>query len=142
LLPGLAKALFLNPVAPRYFAWSASRDAVKRLLDGTGSTLDARGLALYERLMRNPSHIDGALGMMAHWDLHALNRDLPLLRQPLDFIVTENDRTVPPRGARRLASQLPQAHVHAVPDLGHLAHEEAPSLFATLIFDIAGGDAP
>jgi magnesium chelatase accessory protein len=142
LLPGLAKALFLNPFAPRYFAWSAQRDAVKRLLDGTGSTLDPRGLALYERLMRNPSHIDGALSMMAHWDLHALNRDLPHLRPPIDFIVAENDRTVPPRGARRLAAQLQQATVHAVPGLGHLAHEEAPALFAQLIFDIAGPAAP
>lgn len=137
LLPGLAKALFLNPFVPRYFAWSADRDAVKRLLDGTGSTLDARGLALYERLMRNPSHVNAALSMMAHWDLHALNRDLPDLRQPIDFIVAENDRTVPPGGARRLAAQLAQMHVHSVPDLGHLAHEEAPALFARLIFDLA-----
>lgn len=137
LLPGLAKALFLNPVTPRYFAWSAHRDAVKRLLDGTGSTLDARGLALYERLMRNPSHINGALSMMAHWDLHALNRDLPNLCQPIDFIVAENDKTVPPRGARQLAARLPRARVHSVPELGHLAHEEAPDLFAGLIFDIA-----
>lgn len=137
LFPGLAKALFLNPFTPRYFAWSADRAAVKRLLDGTGSTLDARGLAFYERLMRNPSHVNGALSMMAHWDLHALNRDLPNLRQPIDFVVAENDRTVPPGGARRLAAQLPQSQVHSVPGLGHLAHEEAPALFARLIFDLA-----
>ncbi len=68
LLPTLAKALFLNPVAPRYFAWSANRGAVARLLDGTGSTIDARGVALYARLMRNPRPYrrrawhDGALG--------------------------------------------------------------------------------
>lgn len=137
LLPGLAKALFLNPFTPRYFAWSADRHAVKRLLDGTGSTLDARGLAFYERLMRNPSHVNGALSMMAHWDLHALNRDLPELRPPIDFIVAENDRTVPPAGARRLAAQLPQSQVHSVAGLGHLAHEEAPALFANLILDLA-----
>jgi magnesium chelatase accessory protein len=137
LLPGLAKALFLNPVAPRYFAWSANRDSVKRLMDGTGSKLDSKGLALYERLMRNPSHIEGALSMMAHWDLHALNRDLPKLRQAFDFIVAENDKTVPPRGVRRLAPRLPHAHVHAVPGLGHLAHEEAPALFAQMIVDLA-----
>lgn len=137
LLPGLAKALFLNPFTPRYFAWSADRNAVKRLLDGTGSTLDARGLAFYERLMRNPSHVNGALSMMAHWDLHALNRDLPELRPPIDFIVADNDKTVPPGGARRLAAQLTQSQVHSVPGLGHLAHEEAPALFAKLIFDLA-----
>jgi magnesium chelatase accessory protein len=142
LLPGLAKALFLNPLAPRYFAWSASHAAVRRLLDGTGSTLDARGVALYERLMRNPSHVGGALAMMAHWDLHALNRDLPRLRLPIHFVVAGNDRTVPPQGARKLAARLPDAHVHLVPDLGHLAHEEAPELFARLIFDLVGTAAP
>jgi magnesium chelatase accessory protein len=142
LLPGLAKALFLNPVAPRYFAWSASRAAVQRLLDGTGSRLDARGVALYERLMRDPAHIDGALSMMAHWDLHALERDLPRLRPPIDFIVAENDRTVPPAGARKLAAQLPGAQLQCVPDLGHLAHEEAPALFARLIADLVDRPAP
>jgi magnesium chelatase accessory protein len=142
LLPGLAKALFLNPFTPRYFAWSANPAAVKRLLDGTGSKLDARGVALYERLMRNPSHIEGALSMMAHWDLHALILDLPRLRLPIDFVVAENDRTVPPGGARKLALRLPNAHVHSLPGLGHLAHEEAPPLLARLIFDLAEKAGP
>lgn len=137
ILPTLAKALFLNPLAPRYFAWSANRGAVARLLEGTGSTLDERGVALYARLMRNPSHINGALSMMAHWDLHALNRDLPRLRTPVELVVAGNDRTIPPQGAYKLASRFSDAHVHAVPGFGHLAHEEAPALFAQLIFDLA-----
>jgi len=136
LLPGLAKGLFLNPLAPRYFAWSATPAAVGRLLDGTGSKLDARGAALYARLMRNPSHVAGALGMMAHWDLQALDRDLPRLRLPIDLIVADNDKTVPPQGARRLAQRLADARVHAVPRLGHLAHEEAPQHIARLVFDL------
>ena len=141
LLPGMAKGLFLNPLAPRYFAWSANSVAVGRLLEGTGSKIDARGAALYERLMRNPTHVAGALGMMAHWDLHALERDLPRLRPPLDLIVADNDKTVPPRGARKLAAGMTNARVHAVPRLGHLAHEEAPQQIARLIFDLIGGVA-
>lgn len=137
ILPTMAKALFLNPLTPRYFAWSASEGAVARLLDGTGSKIDPRGVALYAKLMRNPAHIEGALTMMAHWDLRALNRDLPKLRTLLEFIVAENDKTVPPEGARKLAARLPAARVHSVPALGHLAHEEAPALFARLIFDLA-----
>ncbi len=137
LLPTLAKALFLNPLAPRYFAWSANRAAVVRLLDGTGSRIDARGVELYARLMRTPSHVDAALTMMAHWDLRSLSRDLPALRLPFHLVVAENDRTVPPEATRKLAATLPNSHVHSVPGLGHLAHEEAPALFASLIFDIA-----
>ncbi|WP_363345496.1 alpha/beta fold hydrolase BchO [Methylocystis echinoides] len=137
LLPTLAKALFLNPLAPRYFAWSANRAAVTRLLDGTGSKIDARGVALYARLMQNPAHVNAALSMMAHWDLRALNRDLPRLRVPFHLIVAENDKTVPPEGARKIAARLTNAHLHSVQGLGHLAHEEAPSRFAQLVFDIA-----
>ncbi|ULO25315.1 alpha/beta fold hydrolase BchO [Methylocystis sp. SB2] len=136
VLPSLAKALFLNPFAPRYFAWSADRAAVARLLAGTGSTLDARGVDLYARLMRNPAHVEGALAMMAHWDLHALNRDLPRLATPLALIVTANDRTVRPQSARNIAARLPTSRVQEIRDLGHLAHEEAPDLHARLIFDL------
>lgn len=136
-LPTMAKALFLNPLAPRYFAWSANRGAVTRLLEGTGSRIDARGTALYARLFGNPAHVEGALTMMAHWDLRALDRDLPRLSTPLDLIVTENDRTVPPDGACKLAARLSCARLHALPRLGHLAHEEDPALFARLIFDCA-----
>lgn len=137
LLPGLAKGLFLNPLAPRYFAWCVNAAAVRRLLDGTGSRIDARGALLYERLMRNPSHIAGALGMMAHWDLRALDRDLPRLRLPIDLIVADNDKTVPPQGARKLAARLANARVHAVQRLGHLAHEEAPQQIAQLVLELA-----
>ena len=136
VLPGLAKGLFLNPLAPRWFAWSATPAAVRRLLDGTGSTIDARGAALYQRLMRNPSHVAGALGMMAHWDLRALDRDLPRLRLPIDLIVADNDKTVPPQDARKLVARFVNARVHAVPRLGHLAHEEAPQQIAQIIFDL------
>lgn len=48
-LPGrlfspIAKLLAVNPLVPRLFAWRASdRVALDRLIDSTGSTLDARG---------------------------------------------------------------------------------------------------
>ncbi len=136
LLSPLAKALFLNPFAPRYFARAASRDAVARLLEGTGSTIDAKGVDFYARLMRNPAHVEGALSMMAHWDLHALGRDLPRLETPVEFIVAENDRTVPPQGTRKIAAGMRQARIYEVSGLGHLAHEEAPELHARLLCEL------
>ena len=137
VLPSLAKALFLNPFAPRYFAWSADRAAVARLLAGTGSTLDARGVDLYARLMRNPAHVEGALAMMAHWDLHALNRDLPRLATPLALIVAANDRTVRPQGARNIAAT--PAVVRASRRSTALAiwrMRKRPTCIAKLIFDL------
>lgn len=135
-LPYLAKALFLNPFVPRYVAWSVDRAAVARLLAGVGSCVDPRGVELYARLMSHPAHVEGALAMMAHWDLHALNRDLPRLSTRLALIVGANDRAVPTQSAHKIAMRLPAARVYEIGEFGHLAHEEAPERHARLIIDL------
>ena len=120
----LAKLLALNPLVPRVFAWRASQpDTVGRLIDQTGSHLDARGLALYERLVRDPAHCAAALNMMAHWDLESLARDVARLRPTLCLVVGERDLTVSPHEAERLQARCPRASVVRLPALGHLAHE-------------------
>lgn len=134
LFPAMARALFLNPVTPRVFAWSADRAAVERLIGGTGSTLDRTGLDLYRRLFQKPGHVAGALGMMAHWDLAALDRDLPRLAPPLLLIVGGEDRTIAPDVSFGLADRLGgRARVELLRGLGHLAHEEKPEVVAGLI---------
>ncbi len=106
---------------------------VRRLLDGTGSSLDARGAALYARLVRSPAHVAGALAMMANWDLDTLQHDLPRLRVPMRLFAASNDRNVPPAQADRIARLLPDARVERLAGLGHLAHEERPELAAEAI---------
>lgn len=129
-----AKLLALHPLVPSVFAWHA-RDArvLERLIGSTGSSLDARGLALYGRLVRSPAHAAGALAMMANWDLRGFARELPALRATLHLIVGDNDRTVPPSVAQRVKSLVPTAVLTRLPGLGHLAHEEAPADAARLI---------
>lgn len=125
-----AKLMAALPLVPRLFAWRAQSPAVlQRLLAGTGSTLDAEGQALYHRLVTDADHAAGALGMMANWDLPQLARDLPRLDVPLDLIVGDRDRTVPPADAPAVMQRLaPVARgaLTRLPGLGHLAHEEAP----------------
>lgn len=134
----VAKLMASTPLVPRFFSWSAGDAAVlRKLVDGTGSVLDATGLALYGKLIRNPGHAAGALGMMANWDLHSLVRDLPRLQTTLALVVGENDRTISPRQARRVMTMLGpagQATVTSLPDVGHLAHEEKPDVVAALIY--------
>lgn len=131
----LAKLLALTTAVPRWVASRAADDAaVVRLIAGTGSTLDARGAQLYARLMRDPSHVAGALAMMANWNLDALFDDLPRLATPLLLAVGLRDRTVPPGQAQQVAAQARGVRVVPLPGLGHLAHEEAPSLVADLIW--------
>lgn len=126
VFPPLARLLFLNPFMPRLFSWMADERAVTRLIADTGSQIDARGLALYERLMRCPGHTGGALGMMANWDLAPLVARLPELEVPLLLVVGDADRAIAPSVSADAAKRVPGARLVSLPGLGHLAHEEAP----------------
>jgi len=58
----MARLLTLTPMVSMLFAWRA-RDpvVVRQLVDSTGSTLDARGLALYQRLRLVAAERDGTV---------------------------------------------------------------------------------
>ena len=111
------------------------------MLASTGSQLTPQGIDLYGRLVRNPEHVAGALGMMSRWDLEAFQPALNRLTVPLVLIVGENDRTVPPGQAFELQRRLRHARVVALPRLGHLAHEEAPLLAVETILEALGHPA-
>jgi magnesium chelatase accessory protein len=134
LFPAIARLLFLNPAAMALFAWRAAKPgAVARLMEGTGSHIDARGLELYRRLMSTTGHVAGALGMMAGWTLQPLVEALPRLSPPLTLIAAEGDRAVPAEVSREACAAAPGARLVLVPRLGHLAHEEDADLVAGLI---------
>ncbi len=135
LFPLMARALFLNPLTPRVFATLAEPGRVTRLIRQTGSNLDEAGVGLYQRLLRSPSHVAGALGMMANWNLEPLNRDLRRLDPELLLIVGESDLAIPPVTADKVCRLVPKAKVQRLPGLGHLAHEEDPETVAGMILD-------
>lgn len=133
-----AKLLAMSSMAPRLFAHRASDpDAIRRLLDATGSKLDASGIALYHRVVSSSAHVSGVLAMMANWDLSSFREDLRRLQPPLFLIVGENDRTVDPRDADYVRSLSRNARVLLLPGVGHLAHEEQPASVAEALVDIA-----
>jgi len=133
----LAKLLAKAPLVPELFSWRAAQaDVLQKLLDGTGSRLNAEGQALYRQLIANPGHAGAALAMMAHWDLHRLAGDLPALATPLTLVAGAQDVSVPPVVAYRVSAALRQQSprpVHMLAGLGHLAHEEQPSAIAPLV---------
>ncbi len=134
----LAKLLVVNPLVPRLFAWGASGSvSVEKLIRDTGSEIEPEGIALYQKLMQNPAHVSGALRMMASWDLHALQKDLPKLRLPLFLIASERDRAIPSDQAFAVRDVLPGAKVEYLRGAGHLAHEEKPDEIARMIVDVA-----
>ncbi|HJS85735.1 MAG TPA: alpha/beta fold hydrolase BchO [Acetobacteraceae bacterium] len=134
----VARLFALSPVVPALFAWrAADRAAVARMLRGTGSALSEDGIAQYARLLRQPGHVQAALGMMARWDLAPLERDLRTLRTRLLLVVGENDRAILPTEAGRVRALVPSAEILRLPGLGHLAHEEDPARVIAIILHAA-----
>jgi magnesium chelatase accessory protein len=134
LFQPIAKMLFVNPFVPGYFARRTANPAViERMIDETGSTLDAEGRDLYRRLAGNPAHVAGALGMMASWNLRPLLAELPKLGSRLVLVVGTNDKTVRPEDSEEVARLVPGSRLVRWLGLGHLAHEEKPGLFVDLV---------
>jgi magnesium chelatase accessory protein len=135
-----ARLLARLPLVPSLITTLVGDTAsVARLLRDTGSAVDPEGLRLYARLVRDPGHVAGALGMMANWNLAALHRRLPCLRPAPLLFAGRGDRTVPPADARRVAALIPGARVLYFSGLGHLMHEERPDLVAPPILDLLAG---
>lgn len=133
LFPMMAKVLALTPMSAGLFASAATETGVRNLIKGTGSTLDAAGLALYLRLARDRTHVDATLSMIAQWRLDGLLARLDRITVPVDLIVGMADLAVPPSTSHQAAARLPDARVIEMAGLGHLAHEEAPAEVAEVI---------
>lgn len=124
--PLLAKGLAAAPFTASLFArlWGNAR-TVERLLTGTGSPLTPEGREMYVRLVRDPAHVAGALGMMAQWRLEPLMERLPWLSVPTLLLTGDRDNAVPPVVSDDAAARMRHATVRHLPGYGHLAQEEA-----------------
>ena len=138
LFPPAAKLLALTSLVPQWFAKQASSPGMlDKLLEGTGSKLDARGQALYAKLVADPEHAQGALKMMAAWDLSSGPSMLRQLHCPVHILVGDNDRTVPPAQAQQALALLSNGHLERWAGYGHLVHEEVPMKCVAFIQEVA-----
>ena len=138
LFPPTAKLLALTSYVPQWFAKQASSPGMlDKLLEGTGSKLDARGQALYAKLVADPEHAQGALKMMAAWDLTVGPSMLRQLRCPVHILVGENDRAVPPAQAQQALALLSDGHLERWAGYGHLVQEEVPMKCVAFIEEVA-----
>ena len=135
LFPALAKVLFVNPFVPRIFARMARApgETARFLARATGSRIDDEGLRCYRALLGNPRHCEGALGMMASWDLAALSARLPEIANPVLLVHGRRDSAIPLASVERACGLLPDCTLEIAEDLGHLAHEENPAMAADRI---------
>lgn len=138
LFPIMARVLSVSPFTGLLLTSGRNVDGqVRNMIRATGADLDDAALARYATLMRRRSHIEGTLAMMAQWSLAELNRALPVIAVPVLFLHGENDSAVPIRVAERAAGLMPNARLVRLPDVGHLAHEEAPDRVAEEIAEFA-----
>ncbi|TVP73173.1 MAG: alpha/beta fold hydrolase [Rhodobacteraceae bacterium] len=139
LFPKLAKAMSASPfVAAIVTRMASKRSQVESLLKGTGSSLTPDGVALYQRLVTDPRHIEGTLGMMAQWQLEPLIERLPQIMVPVLLIASDADRAVPARISRAASAALGRAEYAEIAGYGHLVHEEVPERVAALILPFLG----
>jgi len=77
--------------------------------------------------------VDATLSMMAQWSLDGLIAALPTIPSRVDLIVADGDTAVPTQASESAALALPNAQLHLVKNLGHLAHEEDADQIGALI---------
>lgn len=134
LFPLIARLLAVSPFVGPLFAMGTHPEIrARRLIAGTGSTLDDRGLALYGRLLSSSKHVDATLQMMARWEVDTLLEELPGLESQVLLLAAEGDKAVPPEVSQGAIHRIPHGELGLIPKLGHLAHEEAPAEVAALI---------
>lgn len=138
LFPPTAKLLALTAYVPQWFAKQASSPGMlDKLLESTGSVLDDQGKSLYAKLVASPEHAQGALNMMAAWDLSVGPGLLRQLRCPVHILIGDNDRAVPPVQAQQALALLSDGHLERWAGYGHLVHEEAPLQVVDYLKEIA-----
>ena len=136
LLSPMAKALFANPFSASMFsALSRLTPLGDNLLGSTRSPIDQTGRSLYQRLLSDPGHVRGALGMMASWNLDRMDAMLRKLTIPVTFIAAEDDPMVPPDNSAHAAGLAPGSRLVRIRDGGHLLHECQAETVARVILE-------
>jgi magnesium chelatase accessory protein len=134
VFPVVAKLIALNPITILALAArGGDKGRVTQLLAGTGSRLSAEAIDFYARLFGIAGHVNGVMGMMAHWELGKLVPRLPSLGAQLTLIVGAGDKTISSQVSAHVRDIVAGAKLVTLAGLGHLAHEEAPDVVAAAI---------
>jgi magnesium chelatase accessory protein len=143
IFPSLAKMLFTNPFVGIIFSRMAQApgQAAKFLARSTGSKIDAAGEEYYTRLFSRSGHCDGAIRMMANWQLEPLRDRLAELRAPVLLAHPTNDSAIPKSAVLDAAALIPMCEMREMSGLGHLAHEEDPVQAARILIEFAKAKA-
>ena len=143
IFPSLAKMLFTNPFVAIIFSRMAQApgQTAKFLARATGSKIDQDGEKFYTRLFSTSGHCDGAIRMMANWQLEPLRDKLGRLETPVLLIHPATDAAIPKSAVMDAAALIAGCETLELPGLGHLAHEEDPAQAAKIVAQFAKAKA-
>lgn len=135
IFPSLAKMLFTNPFVAIIFSRMAQApgQTAKFLARATGSKIDAAAARYYTRLFSKSGHSDGAIRMMANWQLEALGKRLGNITAPVLLVNAAKDAAIPKPAVLQAAALIPGCETLEMAALGHLAHEEDPAQAARIV---------
>ncbi len=139
IFPSLAKMLFTNPFVSIIFSRMAQApgQTAKFLARATGSHIDAAGDKYYTRLFSQSGHCDGAIRMMANWQLEALGASLGNIASPVLLVSAAKDAAIPKPAVLQAVALIPACETQEMAGLGHLAHEEDPAHAAAIVTEFA-----
>lgn len=143
IFPSLAKMLFTNPFVSIIFSRLARGpgETAKFLRRATGSKIDVVGEACYTRLFSTSGHCDGAIRMMANWQLEPLRDRLRDLNVPVLLIHPTADAAIPKAAVLNAAALIPGCETLDMAGLGHLAHEEDAGQAARIVVEFVKAKA-
>ncbi|MEM9714969.1 MAG: alpha/beta fold hydrolase BchO [Pseudomonadota bacterium] len=134
LFPLMAKSMVAVPLVRDFFTVPLAQSAnIDRLIETTGSDLDAENMGHYRKLLWRRKHIIGTLGMMSQWNLP---RDLPRgpdIKTRVHFIQARNDGTVDMTATAGFRDSVPNAETTVFETGGHLIHEVQAEDIAEII---------
>jgi magnesium chelatase accessory protein len=139
IFPSLAKMLFTNPFVAIIFSRMAQApgQTAKFLGRATGSKIDAAGARYYTRLFSKSGHCDGAIRMMANWQLEGLGARLGELTSPVLLVSAADDAAIPKAAVLQAVALIPACETLEMAAVGHLAHEEDPVQAAKIVTEFA-----
>ena len=132
--PYFAKIAASTTISARLLNLLANKEElVRKLLDSTGSIIPEEQIRCYQYLFSSPEHVDGTLQLMADWDLGNFLDQLPQDTEPIHFLVGRKDKTVPSHISKSWEKVMLNSMLTEYKDLGHLMHEEDPSVVSSIL---------
>lgn len=125
IMPLSAKLMGFGAIGANLVSLTMSSEtAVRKLIEATGSRIDARGLECYRALVADSGHVDATIAMMARWELGPLIARAGEVKADSLLITGGRDRAVDPKTSTRWAKRVRHAEIITLPTSGHLLHEE------------------